>query len=78
MHDNSEVARVRAAVFDTNADRFISQHEFKELMELMVTREPRVQGTSFDDFVKSADANKDGKVSIEECAQWIDRVLKLK
>ena len=75
FHDTSGIARNRAAVFDKNGDGFISDDEFEEVMQLLLSHDPRLKRTSFEDFVASADTNKDGKVSVDELAVWLEQFL---
>jgi len=73
-HSNSKLAASRVAVFDTSGDGFISVDEFGKVWPLLSANNPRLKEISFEEFVMQADTNGDGKVSIEECAVWIDRI----
>jgi len=44
-------------------------------LKILVANDQKLKGTSFEDFLQEADANKDGKVSIEECATWMDQYV---
>lgn len=76
LHDPSLAAMFHAKKFDKNGDGFIQENEFLSLLELMITHEPKLTGKVFTDFVIEADTNKDGKVSIQECADWIAKYMK--
>jgi len=72
IHSSSEVARFRAEQYDLDGNGYISAEEFVELMEFMTIHDPSLPKTNFEQFVKQADTDKDGKVSIDECAKWIE------
>ena len=66
-------AKTYAVKFDTDGDGFISVDEFKPILELLSTHDPTIAGISYEEFIKQADKNNDGKVSIDECAGWIEK-----
>jgi len=63
----------RAAVYDTDRNGIITADEFEELLKIAVIHEPKLQNTTFEDFLTEADTNKDGQVSIEECGAWLEK-----
>jgi len=70
-HDMGEASQVMARIVDKDGDGFISSDEFDELFKCMKIHDERLRELSFSDFVTEADINQDGKVSIDECADWI-------
>ena len=66
-------AKTYAVKFDKDGDGFICADEFKPILELFSTHDPTIAGISYDEFINQSDTNKDGKVSIEECARWIEK-----
>ena len=64
-----------AARLDKDGDGFINAEEFKPILELFAIHDPTIAGISYEEFIKQADTNKDGKVSIEECTRWIEKHL---
>ncbi|KAJ6646341.1 hypothetical protein Bhyg_01552 [Pseudolycoriella hygida] len=58
-------------LFDRNNDGFISEEEFRFGMETLRVHDPRVKDISYEDFLKQADTNKDGKISVAECREWL-------
>ena len=66
-------ANTYAAKLDKDGDGFISADEFKPILELFATHDPATAGISYEEFISQSDTNKDGKVSIEECARWIEK-----
>lgn len=75
LHDPSQMAVFHAKKFDKNNDGFIQENEFKDLLEMLGAHNPKVTKKTFADFVVEADTNKDGKVSIEECGNWLRQYL---
>ena len=49
--------------------------EFDSVLELLLSHEPATSTLTFEQFTEEADTNKDGKVSLQECAEWIERHL---
>jgi Ca2+-binding EF-hand superfamily protein len=43
----------------------------------MTAHDEKLKRKTFEDFVKEADTNQDGLVSIDECAEWITRNLQI-
>jgi len=73
FYNPSLTARAHAINFDLDKDGFISAPEFEPILEILRVVYPnsKLPGKTFQDFVKEADSNNDGKVSIDECADWI-------
>jgi len=64
---------------DKNEDGFINADEFAHLKEIMVLFNPRVAamtGCSYETFRVEADSNRDGKVSVDECVAWLEKIQK--
>jgi len=77
IHDRVEMAKFFARSADKDGNGFISSEEFEDLLTaLRVSNKITLDSISFEDFVKAADTNKDGKISIEECADWIREFTK--
>jgi len=51
----------------------ITKEELGALLEVVCKHDPKLAGTTVEQFVKEADTDPDGKVSIEECARWIQK-----
>jgi len=73
LHQTDTALKAFAENCDKDGDGFITEDEFADLLALIKSHDPELEkiGISFEDFVKEADKNKDGKVSIEECTQWL-------
>lgn len=63
--------------FDRNNDGYVSKEEFEFGMETIRVHDPRVKNISYENFLKEADANKDGKISVSECKDWLSKNLKV-
>jgi len=72
MHDPVSVARICANTADKNGDGEISEQEFVTLLEILISHNPELTGTSYKDFQSKADTDLDGRVSIDECVAWIE------
>jgi len=75
LHKTRLFAKEYASKFDTNGSGFISAEEYAMLMTVLVKHDPRLPKKSFEEFLAEADTNQDGKVSLEECSQWIEENL---
>jgi len=75
LHDTVATTLFTASVYDKDGNGFIDAEEFEEHQRIMATHDPRLKLASYNDFVKAADANKDGKVSLEEFKNWINACL---
>ena len=62
-----------AAKLDKDGDGFIRADEFKPILEHLVTHDPTITGISYENFIGQSDTYHDGRVSIEECARWIEK-----
>jgi len=71
------VNKILAEAYDKDKNGYISRDEFEELLKILVANDPKLKNTSFEEFLVAADANKDGKVSIDECAAWIEKYVKM-
>jgi len=65
-----------AAVFDKDGNGFISEDEYEEVVKVIKAHDPIFKELSFEEFVKEADTNKDGKVDVEELGNCINNSLK--
>ena len=74
-HSTSQTFKEMALTFDKNKNGLIDADEFKEVLELLSVYVPATTTLTFDQFIEEADANRDGKVSIQECADWIETHL---
>jgi len=77
LHNLRRITIDRAAAFDTDGDGIISLTEFEEIMKIAISHDPKLKGLTYADFVTEADTNKDGKVSIEELAGWMETRVNL-
>jgi len=75
IHDTPKWMKARAACWDKNGDGFISLEELEEFLTYTASHDPRVTGVDYETFVKEADTNADGKVSIDEFCTWIEKHL---
>ena len=73
VHERKKWFLTCAAHLDVNRNGFINAEDFKPLLEMTVVHDPTVAGLTFQEFVQEADVNQDGRVSIEECADWIEK-----
>ncbi|OXA49891.1 uncharacterized protein LOC110854576 isoform X2 [Folsomia candida] len=70
INDTKELVRVHVAAIDKDNDGLIDESEFKAIFPFLLKHDPSYPRIEFDDFVKEADANKDGKVSVNEAVEW--------
>jgi len=72
FYNPSLTAHAHAINFALDKDGFISTSEFETILEILriVYPNSKLPGKTFQQFVKEADSNNDGKVSIDECADW--------
>ncbi|KAG4075486.1 hypothetical protein HA402_003311 [Bradysia odoriphaga] len=61
--------------FDRDNDGYVSKEEFEFGMQTIRFHDPKVRNISYENFVKEADANKDGKISVSECKDWLNKNL---
>lgn len=73
QHDPRLLMNEYLANFDRNNDGYVSKEEFEYGMETLRVHEPRIGNVSYKDFVKEADVNGDGKISVAECKDWLDK-----
>lgn len=74
-HDPRQLMDEYLKTFDRNNDGYISKEEFEFGIEDIRVHDPRVKHTSYEDFLKQADTNKDGRVSVAECRDWFNKYL---
>jgi len=60
--------------FDVNQDGFIPPDDLKMCVNSLKGHDPNFPEVSFDDLLRRADENGDGKISTEELAKWIKRI----
>jgi len=73
MHDTKGVVQWVVKMADRNHDGFISEDEYQEILGMLAEYDPKtaVASTSYRNMCAEADANRDGKISLEECGAWI-------
>jgi len=71
VHSSAQYARDLASRFDSDGKGTISREEFDALLKVMSKHDPKLDGKSFEDFGTDADLDEEGRVSIEECTNWI-------
>lgn len=76
LHDSLQLMREAVKECDKDGNGYISKDEFGLLLSYLVIHDPNVKSTPFDQFVKEADTNKDGLVSIDECVAWVEKLMK--
>lgn len=74
-HDPCLLMNEYLANFDRNNDGYVSKEEFEFGMETLRVHDPRIRHVSYQNFLKEADANRDGKISVSECKDWLNRNL---
>ncbi|XP_021958907.1 calmodulin-like protein 5 [Folsomia candida] len=70
INDTKELVRIHVAAIDKDHDGFIDESEFKAVFPFLLTHDPSYPRVEFATFVKEADTNQDGKVSIDEAVEW--------
>lgn len=73
LHNRMEVYHQYASRFDTDKDGLIDAEEFKHVWAFFSAHDPTVAGLTYEEFMKEADTNRDGHISIQECAEWIEK-----
>ncbi|KAG4076403.1 hypothetical protein HA402_005846 [Bradysia odoriphaga] len=74
-HDTRLLMNEYLTTFDRNNDGYISKEEFEFGMDDLRVHDPTIRHVSYQKFLKEADSNKDGKVSVSECRDWINKNL---
>ncbi|XP_037031067.1 calcium-binding protein SPEC 1A-like [Bradysia coprophila] len=72
-HDPSLLLKEYLISMDSDNDGYVSKEEFEFGMETVKMHDPTVRNISYEKFVKEADANKDGKISVSECEDWLKK-----
>ncbi|OXA36969.1 uncharacterized protein LOC110862756 isoform X2 [Folsomia candida] len=70
IDDNVELMRIHVTAGDRDKNGFIDEAEFKNIVPVLLAHNPDFPRVDYEDFVKQADTNKDGKVSIDEAVEW--------
>lgn len=71
QHDPSQLMNEFAITFDKDKDGYITKEEFEYGIQTLKIHDPRVKVISFATFLKEADANKDGRISVSELKDWL-------
>jgi Ca2+-binding EF-hand superfamily protein len=73
QHDPAQILVKFVHDFDKDKDGYISAEEFKYVLETVEIHDPSVKTgpVSFQDLLREADTNKDGKISIAEMVAWL-------
>jgi Ca2+-binding EF-hand superfamily protein len=71
-HRTSVLSYVNALRADKDKNGIITMEEFVDILKLMAVHDPKLGGKTYEDFVREADTHKNGKVSLDECAAWIE------
>lgn len=74
-HDSRLLMNEYLKTFDRNNDGYISKEEFDVGIRDIKAHDPRFKNISYEDFLKQADTNKDGRVSVAECRDWVNKTL---
>lgn len=75
IHDPSQFMTELAISFDKDNDGFITKDEFEYGMETLKIHDPKVKNVSYEAFLKEADVNKDGRISVSELKDWLTNNL---
>lgn len=73
QHDSRLLMNEYLITFDRDNDGYVSKEEFEFGIETMKIHDPRLKNISYENFLKQADANKDGRVSVSECRDWLNK-----
>ncbi|OXA46319.1 parvalbumin alpha [Folsomia candida] len=75
--DHNELMRIHVTALDADKNGYIDENEFKTLMKVLLLHNPNLPKVDYAQFVKEADANKDGKISIDEAVEWFVKGTKI-
>ena len=75
-YNPSLLARAHAVNFDLDKDGYISAEEYEGILKCLRVMYPSAPfaNKTYEDFVLEADVNKDGKVNIDECTAWLEKL----
>jgi Ca2+-binding EF-hand superfamily protein len=59
--------------YDLDNNGFISAEEFTFVMSYFLTHDPTLSPTTYEELLRQADTNKDGKISVAELQAWIQK-----
>lgn len=75
QHDPRLLMTEYLLTFDRDNDGYISKEEFEFGITDVRAHDPRIKHISYENFMKEADANGDGRVSVSECKDWLMKNL---
>ncbi len=75
QHDPRLLMNEYLLTFDTDNDGYISKEEFEFGITDVRAHDPRIKHISYENFMKEADTNGDGRVSVTECKNWLMKNL---
>jgi len=73
-HDRIGYLRWTAETLDSNGDGYISREEYEFGMDLLTGHEPELAKVPYEQMVREADVDGDGRISIEEMIKWLDTI----
>jgi Ca2+-binding EF-hand superfamily protein len=76
QHDPDLYLTTMVQACDLDNNGFISAEEFKFVLINLLTHDPTLSATTYDELLRQADTNKDGKISVAELEAWIQKKTK--
>ncbi|OXA54845.1 calmodulin [Folsomia candida] len=71
VDDAEELLKIHITAMDKDKDGFIDENEFKTILVTLRTHMGHdYPNVDYAQFVKEADTNQDGKISIDEAVEW--------